>query len=94
MSISRADLDTLSEFAERLRQVRQLRGLTTAAAVSLVDGEIAQTSINRFERGARVPELRSLIALCRAYDMDVLVKRDGTIEVRGTGLRPEEGVAS
>lgn len=82
--------DTLRKFADRIAEVRKIRGLTFEQAAALVDGAISTEAIARFERSARAPRFESLIQLCRIYDMDVLFKRDGTVEVRGTGLRSIE----
>lgn len=75
------------EFGQRIAQVRERRGLSLTEAARLVDGALAPNSINRIENATRAPRLESLVALARMYDVDIVVTRKGTVEVRGSGIR-------
>jgi transcriptional regulator with XRE-family HTH domain len=79
--------EILAQFADRLKQIRERRGLTLEAAAALVDNQISAVSISRIEKRQRIPNLTSLIQLARAYDIDVLILRDGTLDVRGSGIK-------
>lgn len=78
--------DELQRFCRRLGDVRVARGMSQRQVDTSTDRTITHGALSRIEHCQRTPNLRSVQALCKAYDMDVIVKRDGTIRIQGTGL--------
>lgn len=79
---------TAADLGERMGQVRRLRGLTMPQVERLTDWGIERSALSRIEAGTRKnPSLATLLMLCVAYDMDILLRRDGRIEIRGTDLQ-------
>lgn len=71
----------------QLREVRELRGLTMKQVERKTGGLLDRSHLSRIENGQRTNlSLATLAVLCVAYDMDLLLKRDGSIERRGTKL--------
>lgn len=76
-----------AELGHRLAIVRELRGYTMAQVEKMTGKAIERSALSRIENGNRSnPSLATLIVLCVAYEMDVLIRRDGRIEIRGTQL--------
>lgn len=77
-------------FGEQIRGVRARRGHSLKTAAALVDGAVTHATISRVENGLRDPQLATLLALARAYDVDIVVKRTGEVVIHGTGIRAIE----
>lgn len=76
-----------AELGHRLALVRDLRGYTMGDVEKITDKAIERSALSRIENGSRSnPSLSSLIVLAVAYEMDLLIRRDGRIEIRGTNL--------
>ena len=76
-----------AELGHRLALVRDLRGYTMGDVEKLTEKAIERSALSRIENGSRAnPSLASLIVLAVAYEMDLLIRRDGRIEIRGTNL--------
>lgn len=71
---------------DRLAQVRSLRGLSLPQVEKKTGGALDRAAVSRIEAGKTSPSLMRLLAFAVAYDMDILIRRDGTIDIRGTRL--------
>ena len=80
-------VSAIEQFGAAMKHVRARRGLSIKGAAATIDGKLSHVTISRVERGDRDPQLSTIVQLCRAYDVDVVVKRDGTIDVRGSGIK-------
>ena len=60
-------LAQLSKFGERVSLARQAKGLTQAALERRCD--MAKTWVSQIERGARLPSVPTLAALCAELDV-------------------------
>lgn len=78
---------TAAELGHRLAQVRELRGLTMAQVEKVTAKGIERSALSRIENGSRPnPSLATLLMLAVAYDIDIKIRRDGTINMNGTKL--------
>lgn len=77
------------EFSGRLRLVRDLRGLSLGQVEKITGGALDRGKLSRFENptGRANPSLTMMLLLAIAYDCDIHIRRDGTIEVTGTNLQ-------
>lgn len=62
------DINTAKLFGERLRQIRNFRGLTQADVGEIV--EVGWQTISRWERGLRFPEHGQIDALCSHFRLN------------------------
>lgn len=79
----RGSLETLGQ---RLRDVRQHRGVSIRQISKLTDDMVSGAAVSRIETGERFPNAGTLLALALALDVDFKLTRLGTIEIQGTGL--------
>jgi transcriptional regulator with XRE-family HTH domain len=80
----RENLDTAliregEQLGDALRQVREAHGLSLRALAERTEPSITGAGISRIERGERVPNANTLIALAGALG--------GKFEIDGNGLR-------
>lgn len=79
---------TARDLGARMAQVRKLRGMSMSQVERVTDWGVERSALSRIENGGRTnPSLATVIMLCIAYDMDLLIRRDGRIEIRGTDLQ-------
>lgn len=79
--------DELAGLGRRLKDVRELRGVSQRYAATLTDHSLTNAGLSRLEAGKRNDPLAStLLALCMALDVDIKLNRDGKITIHGTGL--------
>jgi len=80
----------MEEFAQRLRETRSARGLTQARLAELL--EVSPRVYNRWERGAAVPRLDTLVKVAEILEvsLDELVGRkepdDDVLKIRNPEL--------
>lgn len=90
---------TARDFGRRVAEVRELRELSMPQIERLTGRAIERSALSRIEAGSRPNlSLTTVLLLAVALDCDFLVRRDGTIEIRGTNLqrlaqRAEKGPA-
>lgn len=74
-------------FCERLRYLRESRGLTQKDIANEID--IGLHTYQRYEYGEREPQLSTLVALADFYDLslDELVGRERKRPVKGKGRK-------
>lgn len=56
-------------FAERLKELRKERNMSELQLEKVLG--VSSTTINRWERGLRVPNLDSLVLLARFFDVSI-----------------------
>ena len=56
-------------FAERLKELRKERNMSELQLAKVLG--VSSTTINRWERGLRVPNLDSLVLLARFFDVSI-----------------------
>lgn len=79
--------DQLEGLGSRLRDVRTTRELSQRDVEKVTDNALTTAGVSRLETGdRRDPQLSTLLTLCMAYDMDLLLTRRGEIKIRGTNL--------
>lgn len=59
----------MNKFAERLKELREEKGLSELQLAKVLG--ISSTTINRWERGLRIPNLDSLVLLSRFFGVSI-----------------------
>ena len=59
----------MNKFAERLKELREEKNMSELQLAKVLG--VSSTTINRWERGLRAPNLDSLILLARFFDVSI-----------------------
>lgn len=59
----------MNKFAERLKELREEKNMSELQLAKVLG--VSSTTINRWERGLRVPNLDSLVLLARFFDVSI-----------------------
>lgn len=79
-------------FARRLRQARQMRGLSLEKLSQLLDCSVTRQAINKYEKGQMKPDSRVLIALANALKVKIdYFFRPFSVEVDRVEFRRKHG---
>ena len=82
-----------TDFGERVRSQRQLRGLNQRQLAAMTDGILSQSTLTRLEKGTATPTLHHVMALAWALGIDAAELVDDTplsqrvrVAARGDGV--------
>lgn len=82
-----------TDFGERVRTQRQLRGFNQGQLATMTDGIVFQSTLTRLERGTATPTLHHVMALAWALGIDAAELVDATplsqrvrVAARGDGV--------
>lgn len=83
-----------TDFGERVRTQRQLRGLSQRKLAAMTDGILSQPTLARLEKGAATPTLHHIMALAWALGIDAAELVDATplskrVRVAARGHQPK-----
>ena len=61
----------MSNFSERLKELRQEKNLSQKELSDLLNGEITQSAIGLWELGKRIPNLEAVILLAEFFNVSL-----------------------
>ena len=61
----------MSNFSERLKELRQEKNLSQKELSDLLNGEITQSAIGLWEQGKRIPNLEAVILLAEFFNVSL-----------------------
>ncbi|WP_308606323.1 helix-turn-helix transcriptional regulator [uncultured Corynebacterium sp.] len=87
-----------TDFGERVRAQRQLRGLSQRELAAMTEGILSQPTLARLEKGTATPTLHHIMALAWALGIDAAELVDATplskrvrVAARGHETKVEDG---
>ena len=63
-------VDVLKTYAQRLKGIRETRGLSVEQLASKTDGLVTTETISKYENGVSMPNSSEVVALALALDVD------------------------